>query len=234
MFNDAMTDNVGQIAAILREEAEHRSAPMDVADLGCWDGVTASRYIPANSRVTGVEVSSEAARKLSALSWQHVQADLNGPLPLENDSFDAISSNQVIEHLYDTDKFMEEAMRILRPGGILVVSTENLSSWHNIFSLVLGWQAFSLSNVSRHRSGLGNPLSNLRGAPKPEEGWYHQRIFSYRGLAELAECVGLENVNVVGAGYYPFPTRFAHLDPRHAAFITVTGRKPRDGAVPGG
>jgi hypothetical protein len=107
------------------------------------------------------------------------------------------------------------------------VSTENLASWHNIASLLFGWQAFSLTNVSSRKSGIGNPLANLRAAEPAAEGWTHQRIFSYRGLIELAEAIGFENVRILGAGYYPLPTRVAHRDPRHAAFITVIGRKPR-------
>ena len=142
--------------------------------------------------------------------------------------FDVVTSNQVIEHLHNTDRFVSEAFRTLRPGGLLCVSTENLASWHNIASLLLGWQAFSLTNVSKYRPGLGNPLANWRNHDEPiEDGWLHQRLFSYRGLIELAESVGFTNVRIHGSGYYPLPTRFAHRHTRHAAFITVSGRKPR-------
>lgn len=50
-----------------------------------------------------------------------------------------MTSNQVIEHLYDTDNFVAEVHRILRSGGTAVVSTEKAASWHT-GSLLLGWQ----------------------------------------------------------------------------------------------
>jgi aspartyl aminopeptidase len=89
-----------------------------------------------------------------------------------------------------------------------------------------GWQAFSLTNVSRTGSGLGNPLANMRGMEPLDAGWEHLRIFSYRGLRELVAAHGFSDVHVAGAGYYPLASAFGHIDPRHAAFITVRATKP--------
>ncbi|HET9443035.1 MAG TPA: hypothetical protein VFO65_06910, partial [Acidimicrobiales bacterium] len=87
--------------------------------------------------------------------------------------------------------------------------------------------AFSLTPVSRARAGLGNPLANLRGTDGDAvHGWEHLRIFSYRGLIELLEAHGLEEVTIAASGYYPPPTRVAHVDRRHGALITAMGRKP--------
>lgn len=109
----------------------------------------------------------------------------------------------------------------------MLASTESLASWHNIAALALGWQAFSLTPVSRVRQGLGNPLANLRdGEGEDINGWEHLRIFSYRGLAELFDAHGFVAVSVMASGYYPLPARVAHLDRRHGAFITAVGRKP--------
>ena len=226
IFNAAMQDNVDQMAEVVAAEDAARG-PLKVLDLGCWDGATTATYVPERSSVVGVEVSEEAAARAAERGYKVLSCDLNAALPLPDEEFDVVTSNQVIEHLSNTDSFLGEAFRVLRPGGLVCVSTENLASWHNIASLVFGWQAFSLTNVSKNRSGLGNPLANLRAADEPfEDGWQHQRIFSYRGLLELAEAIGFEDVRILGAGYYPLPTRVAHRDPRHAAFITVVGRKP--------
>lgn len=229
MFSLAMQDNIAQLADRLAGETRTLD-PLEVLDLGCWNGETTAKYLPARAQVTGVESSPKAAEEARERGWTVVEADLNGPLPLDDDGFDAVTSNQVIEHLHDTDSFMSEAFRVLRPGGVALISTENMASWHNIGALVLGWQAFSLTNVTKRSAGLGNPLANLRLLDEPiEDGWLHQRIFAYRGLYELAATFGFEEVTILGSGYYPLPTRVAHADPRHAAFLTVVGRKPLGG-----
>jgi hypothetical protein len=46
----------------------------------------------------------------------------------------------VIEHLPATDNFMREIARVLAQEGYAPVSTNNLSCWHNVASLALGWQ----------------------------------------------------------------------------------------------
>ena len=71
-----------------------------------------------------------------------VSADLNGRVPLPDGSAQAIVANQIIEHLRDTDSFLEEIKRVLKPGGVVALSTENISSWHNLLAASLGWQPF--------------------------------------------------------------------------------------------
>jgi SAM-dependent methyltransferase len=226
MFNQAMADNLTDLAAQARTVGG--AGALRVLDLGCWDGATTVVYLPPGATGFGIEVSGAAARVAAGRGLRVVRGDLDRGLPLRSASFDLVTSNQVFEHVADTDQFMAEAHRVLRPGGRLLVSTENLASWHNIAALTLGWQAFSLTNVSRYRPGVGNPLANLRHAEPLDAGWQHLRIFSYRGLKELAEAVGFVDVTVTAAGYYPLPRRLARRDPRHGAFITVSGRRPAD------
>jgi SAM-dependent methyltransferase len=157
------------------------------------------------------------------------RGDLGERLPYEDESIDAVVSNQVIEHLYDTDRFLAEARRVLRRGGVLVTSTENLASWHNLAALLLGWQPFSLTNVSITRP-IGNPLGLwANGAPSEASdlvSWQHRRVFAAHGLVDLHRAHGYTDLQLLGAGYYPLPRDLARLDSAHAAFITVVGRRP--------
>jgi hypothetical protein len=127
----------------------------------------------------------------------------------------------VIEHLFDTDTFVSEIRRLLKPGGVSVTSTENLASWHNIGALLMGWQPFSLTNVTSKRGGVGNPLAVTRDNGPPPAGWQHHRVFAARGLSELFEAHGFERVELLGAGYYPFSPKLGRRWPRHASFLTV-------------
>lgn len=151
---------------------------------------------------------------------------LEDPLPFANASFDLVHSNQVIEHVADVDVFVSETARILKPGGWAIISTENAASWHNVFAAAMGWQIFSLTNVSTRQLGLGNPLAPHRGEAGMAPSWRHKTILSYRGLAELAGVHGLTPRGMSGAGYYPLPASFGQVDPRHAHFITLLARRP--------
>lgn len=218
-----MSANLDNIVAMFDRNPEH-----SLLDVGCDDGERTLLFASAigTTKLYGVEIVAERASQAEGRGIAVSRADLNERLPYDDGSFDVVCSNQVIEHLADTDTFVAEVARVLRPGGYAITSTENLASWHNVGALVLGWQPFSLTNVSRVRQGLGNPLAIHRA----EEGlmletWQHLRVFAYRGLRELFEVHGLEVEAVLGAGYYPLPGRLARLDPRHAAFLAVKARK---------
>src|SRR3569833_4715162 len=46
-------------------------------------------------------------------------------LPLADESVDVVVNFQVIEHLWDQAQFVGECIRVLRPGGVLLMSTPN-------------------------------------------------------------------------------------------------------------
>ncbi len=54
----------------------------------------------------------------------------NGHLPIDGATFDAVLSTQVLEHVTDPDAYLEEAHRVLKPGGQLVLSTHGIYRYH--------------------------------------------------------------------------------------------------------
>jgi 2-polyprenyl-3-methyl-5-hydroxy-6-metoxy-1,4-benzoquinol methylase len=197
-------------------------------DIGCDDGERTRLFAGSVSatELHGIEIVPEAAAEAEGRGVTVAQHDLDeGPWPYPDARFDLLISNQVIEHVDDPDLFVSESARILRHGGTAVVSTENLASWHNIAALVLGWQPFSLTNISTTKLGIGNPLALHRDAPSDRPTWTHNQVFAYRGLVELFEAHGFEVVKVSGAGYHPLSARIGTRDPRHAHFLTVTARR---------
>jgi SAM-dependent methyltransferase len=223
-FRRAMEANAENIVALF----EPGSAESALLDLGCDDGAMTARFGAAvgTENVHGIEIVEERAQLASARGVEVRIHDLRGPLPYDDESFDVVCSNQVIEHLANTDSFLAETFRVLRPGGYTICSTENLASWHNVAALVMGWQPFSLSNVSEKRSGVGNPLAVHRDTPHFLSSWEHMRVFAYRGLKELFSAHGFRVERIVGAGYFPLPAGVGRKEPRHAALLTVKARRP--------
>lgn len=206
---------------------------LKLCDLGCDDGAWTVELAGTSKAQTvfGIELVPERAQIAHSRGINVTIANLAAPFPFEDESFDVVHANQVIEHVVDVDHFLAETKRVLRVNGIAVISTENGSSWHNIFAAAMGWQIFSLTNVSGLAGGVGNPLALHRGQAPASPPWRHKTIFNYQGLIEIVGAHGLAVGRAVGAGYYPLPARFGRLDPRHAHFITVKAYKT--GPIPG-
>jgi methionine biosynthesis protein MetW len=193
-----------------------------LVDLGCGDGAfterVARRVGPATA--IGVELDPADAAKARARGIEVIEADVTQPLPFDDASVDVVHSNQVIEHLADTDQFLREIRRVLRPGGYAVVSTNNLASWHNVVSLALGWQP-PVCHVS-DEIVAGNPFDFMEG-DLGSRVHMHLRLFTEPALAELAAHHGLRADLLRTVGYYPLPPRparlAARLDRRHAAYL---------------
>jgi malonyl-CoA O-methyltransferase len=99
---------------------------LDVIDLGCGTGRHAARLAAAGARVTAVDFSegmlAEARTRPGAESIRFVVHDLHAPLPFPDASFDTAVSGLVVEHLADLPAFFATTFRVLRPGGVAVVS----------------------------------------------------------------------------------------------------------------
>lgn len=218
----AMAQNMQNIVSLARLDPP----PTSMLDLGC-DAGGRTKWIAeliGAREVHGIEIAPHRAETAASRGVQVTLGDLSERFPYDDESFDIVVSNQVIEHVVDTDNFVREAFRVVRRGGLAVISTENLASWHNVGSLVLGWQPFSLTNISEAAMAVGNPLGVHRGETGEARG--HLRVFAYRGLVELFALHGFSVTGIRGAGYYPFSSTLARIDPRHAAFITIGGRRP--------
>lgn len=227
MFAQAIGANEDAILELASAACGNRARP-SLCDLGCGDGALTQRVATrlGTDRVVVVETHAPNVRSAHAKGFLVEESDLNGPLRLPSDEFDVVISNQVIEHLYETDVFLAELFRITKPGGIAIVSTENAGSWHNIASLVLGWQPFSLTNITAKEGGVGNPLAFYAGQEGAVFAMQHHRILALRALIELLQLHGFVTIATRGAGYYPLPARFGNIDKMHAHFITVCARKP--------
>jgi len=197
-------------------------------DLGCDDGKWTTKMAKkiGTRDIFGTEILSSSVAKAKKRGINVKKADCNIKLPYANQTFDIVHSNQVIEHLTNTDMFLEEIHRILKPNGYAIISTENLASWHNIFALLFGFMPFSLTNVSSKKAAIGNPLAPHVGKPATiASSWQHMRIFTVYGLKDLSENIGFSVEKVLTSGYYPLGNWFARMDPTHSHFFVLKLRK---------
>jgi SAM-dependent methyltransferase len=118
-------------------EAEHRArywwaaqwvSGKRVLDAGCGTGYGLEMLLAYRPEsVTGVDLSDEAVtdagRRLGDQA-ELVRADVRD-LPLEDDSFDIVVCFEVIEHVERQRDALDELKRVVRPGGVLLISSPN-------------------------------------------------------------------------------------------------------------
>jgi SAM-dependent methyltransferase len=220
--------------AILRSLPTGRGG--DLLDLGTHRGDFTLRVAKrlGAERVSGIELIERHAAVARERGVDVTVGDLDDGLPFPSESFDVVHANQVLEHVRRTDVLMREVRRVLRPDGLACISTNNLSSWHNVISLGLGMQPMPM-HVSDEII-VGNPLNPEHRWGHRDVGRTHLRLFTRRALSELAGYHGLALERLSTVGYYPLPPPLARLaarvDPLHGAFLVGVFRPvPRENVV---
>ncbi|MBU1086403.1 MAG: class I SAM-dependent methyltransferase [Candidatus Omnitrophica bacterium] len=210
-------------------------------DVGCGDGKLTMEFaeVAKPKEIYGIEFVDEVRWEAEKKGIKCVKSDLSSKWPFDDDSFDLILSSQSIEHLHNTRLFLEEGYRCLRPGGQLIILTENLASLINIGALLFGWQPFSTTNINGW--SLGNPLIWHADEPKDKEFLEkyqdtglsgtvgHVRVLAFKGLEDLLAKVGFSEIKVYTTGYCPFWGKISeflcYIDKRHGQFLISTGIK---------
>ena len=104
--------------------------------------------------------SGIASQALSQAGWTVSALDLSeslvGQVRASDDTFHAVFAGEIIEHLVDTRAFVLDIARVLKPGGIVVLTTPNLASLENRARLLLGiypiWVEYELSSQGHVRA----------------------------------------------------------------------------------
>ncbi len=103
----------------------------DVLDIACGEGYGSTALLGAGAKsLVGVDISAEAvahARQVYGIDARTGNAEA---IPLADGSVDYVVSFETIEHVPHPEAFLKECVRVLRPGGTLVISTPNLSRYH--------------------------------------------------------------------------------------------------------
>ena len=128
-------------------------------------------------------------------------------LPFAAESADVVIMSELIEHLVDTDSALDEALRVLKPGGSLLLSTPNLAAWYNRGLVALGVQPI-FSEVSL-RGVFGRPGSQVAG---------HLHLFTRRALVGLLAARGFSSIRRRGR---ELPRRAEAAAPRRPGVLLL-------------
>jgi 2-polyprenyl-6-hydroxyphenyl methylase/3-demethylubiquinone-9 3-methyltransferase len=109
-------------------------------DVGCGAGLLAEPLARLGAKVTGLDASPElieVARRHAAAMGLAIDYRAGDLQDLAGE-FDLITCMEVVEHVADPAAFVSTLARRLAPGGLLVMSTPNATSWSRLMMITLG------------------------------------------------------------------------------------------------
>jgi SAM-dependent methyltransferase len=111
---------------VVYQRLASRCADLDVLEAGCGEGYGADLIARVARRVIALDYDETTVAHVRAHypRVEVMQGNL-AQLPLADASVDVVVNFQVIEHLWDQTQFVRECARVLRPSGLLMVSTPN-------------------------------------------------------------------------------------------------------------
>ncbi len=111
---------------VVYQQLAPRCADREVLEAGCGEGYGADLIAGVARRVIALDYDEATVAHVRA-RYPRVEV-MHGnlaELPLADASVDVVVNFQVIEHLWDQTQFVSECARVLRPSGLLMVSTPN-------------------------------------------------------------------------------------------------------------
>mgnify|MGYP001201330940 CR=1 FL=1 len=123
-------DGTSRVTLALRRELGLPTDNLDVVDIGCGAGSQALMWAERGHQVQGIDVS---APLIKIATKRAVELDASacfavgdaGNLPIPDASVDVVLVSELLEHLGKWEPCVDEALRVLRPGGVVYLSTTN-------------------------------------------------------------------------------------------------------------
>ena len=102
---------------------------IDILDVGCLNG-NFYDFINTNKHkiktFSGIDISEKlievAKKRFPEQKWK--VADCHS-LPFDDNSFDVVTALEIIEHIEEPEKMLQEMMRVTRPNGSVIITTPN-------------------------------------------------------------------------------------------------------------
>jgi ubiquinone/menaquinone biosynthesis C-methylase UbiE len=159
--------------ALASQLSQHRT----VLDVACGEGYGAALVAENADRVVGVDISADAVRH--ARSRYGHQANLEfipascDCLPFPDASFDLAISFETIEHIETQTAFIAELARVLRPDGVLLLSSPNKRLYSD---------AHDYHNEFHVRELYRNELEELLREAFPHRSWMGQKLLFHSAI----------------------------------------------------
>jgi len=179
-----------KMRAVIKIMQKFFSCPQEfkIADLGgTYGSWLAFRKNFPESEIYSVNIAAEQV----AGCEKKIVEDFSGGTSLKSGFFDVVFFGDTIEHLVEPDRIMGDIRRILKKGGFLIITTPNLASLANRFSLLFG---FAPTNY--HPSEIRH--GTLFGAKQSS---WHKSVFTVSAMKGFLKQHGFRPAVASGFNY---------------------------------
>lgn len=171
--------------------------------------------------VHGIDIAPERfASSIKQLELTVLKCDIeNEKLPINDNTYDAVVFNELFEHLRINPIFtMSEVLRVLKPGGVLFLSSPNLRSFDGIINFLFKKQAYSCSG------GIYNEYEKLEKLGHMG----HVREYTSTEVIQFLRKIGFIGEKIIYRGKLSSKTGnfIAKIHPSFRPFISYVFRKP--------
>ncbi|MBI4498268.1 MAG: methyltransferase domain-containing protein [Chloroflexi bacterium] len=109
-----------------------------ILDIGCGLGAYMTKFRQFSERVHGIEIERERAVEGGRRGVPHIAIARGENLPYKDGVFDIVFLHEVLEHVQDDAQTVREALRVLRPGGHVVIFVPNRLYFFETHGFYLG------------------------------------------------------------------------------------------------
>lgn len=122
-----------RVAAFAGLEARRLGRGLDLVDVGCAHADFEAWARPHLATYTGVEPSKALLPKdrVEGKAFRLLRGQAE-KLPLKPASADLVLLKEVLDHCYDPARVLAEAARVLRPGGLVLLTLTNDKAWYKL------------------------------------------------------------------------------------------------------
>lgn len=113
-------------------------SPKKLLDIGCGKGFIGKELVNYVDEYIGLDISLTALKiaKTHILDGHLIVGNASN-LPLKDQTVDAIVCSEVLEHIPEYEKSISEMSRVLKMGGLLVITTPNYYNFHVLLRLLI-------------------------------------------------------------------------------------------------
>jgi len=175
---------------------------LSIAEIGCGAGVPLKYFISFLEKhgynilnVYAFDIDMKYKEFFNRENIKFYRIDINkDKLPIRDNSIDVIIATEIIEHLLIPENLLSESYRVLKLGGLLLLSTPNIRRWVNILLLIAGFNPLTL-DVGYYEN---------YGQPKKYPTAGHIRGFTPRNLKHMLRAFKFE---IMDLKTIPHPNR---------------------------